>query len=120
MPLSAVLARAERTRRPQVSPSSSSTPAAAEAAGDMLPIPRSALERMFEQLGNLHAGGQELAEARERAARAETEATFLRERIAELRERLDEKQPSTTAQEPASKPSRSPERGWWRRTFGGA
>jgi hypothetical protein len=38
------------------------------------------------QLGNLHKAGQELAEARERAARAETEATFLRERLAELRQ----------------------------------
>jgi hypothetical protein len=40
---------------------------------------------MLIQLGNLHQAGQELAEARERAARAETEATFLRERLAELR-----------------------------------
>ncbi|MFQ5557411.1 MAG: hypothetical protein ACE5GB_07885, partial [Acidimicrobiales bacterium] len=38
--------------------------------------------------GNLHEAGQQLADARERAARAETEVTFLRERLAELRSRL--------------------------------
>lgn len=40
---------------------------------------------MLDQLGNLHEAGRELAEARERAARAETEAAFLRERLADLR-----------------------------------
>lgn len=44
---------------------------------------------MLKQLGNLHEAGRELAEARERAAKAETEADFLRERVADLRERLD-------------------------------
>ena len=41
---------------------------------------------MINQLGNLHEAGQHLAEARERAARAETEAVFLRERLAEMRQ----------------------------------
>jgi hypothetical protein len=49
-------------------------------------VPIAAWDKMLMQLGNLHKAGQELAEARERAARAETEATFLRERLAELRE----------------------------------
>ncbi|HEU4917153.1 MAG TPA: hypothetical protein VFV13_11380 [Acidimicrobiia bacterium] len=53
--------------------------------GTML-VPIAAWDKMLMQLGNLHQAGQELAEARERAARAETEATFLRERLAELRE----------------------------------
>jgi hypothetical protein len=48
-------------------------------------VPIDAWDKMLIQLGNLHQAGQELAEARERAARAETEATFLRERLAELR-----------------------------------
>jgi hypothetical protein len=52
--------------------------------GTML-VPIDAWDKMLIQLGNLHQAGQELAEARERAARAETEATFLRERLAELR-----------------------------------
>jgi len=53
--------------------------------GTML-VPIDAWDKMLIQLGNLHQAGQHLAEARERAARAETEAEFLRERLAELRE----------------------------------
>ena len=48
-------------------------------------VPLDAWNKMLNQLGNLHEAGQQLAEARERAAKAETEATFLRERLAELR-----------------------------------
>ena len=48
-------------------------------------VPIDAWDKMLNQLGNLHEAGQQLAEARERAAKAETEATFLRERLAELR-----------------------------------
>ena len=54
------------------------------AEGTMI-VPLEAWDRMLMQLGNLHEAGQQLAEARERAARAETEATFLRERLAEMR-----------------------------------
>jgi DNA-binding transcriptional MerR regulator len=54
-------------------------------SGTML-VPIDAWDKMLIQLGNLHQAGQQLAEARERAARAETEAEFLRERLAELRE----------------------------------
>jgi hypothetical protein len=48
-------------------------------------VPIDAWDKMLLQLGNLHQAGQQLAEARERAARAETEAAFLRERLAEMR-----------------------------------
>jgi hypothetical protein len=48
-------------------------------------VPIDAWDKMLIQLGNLHQAGQQLAEARERAARAETEAKFLRERLAEMR-----------------------------------
>jgi hypothetical protein len=48
-------------------------------------VPLDAWNKMLNQLGNLHDAGQQLAEARERAAKAETESTFLRERLAELR-----------------------------------
>lgn len=54
--------------------------------GTML-VPLDAWNKMLNQLGNLHEAGQQLADARERAARAETEVQFLRERLAELRER---------------------------------
>ncbi|KAA3638728.1 MAG: hypothetical protein DWP92_05695 [Armatimonadetes bacterium] len=52
--------------------------------GSML-VPIDAWNKMLTQLGNLHEAGQQLAEARERAAKAETEAVFLRERLAEIR-----------------------------------
>ena len=48
-------------------------------------VPLDAWNKMLNQLGNLHQAGQQLADARERAAKAETEAMFLRERLAELR-----------------------------------
>ena len=63
--------------------------------GTML-VPIEAWDKMLHQLGNLHEAGQQLAEARERAARAETEATFLRERLAEMR--------AAPSQEPATAP----------------
>lgn len=59
--------------------------------GEMAPppgtmiVPIAAWDKMLLQLGNLHEAGQQLAEARERAAKAETEARFLRERLAEMR-----------------------------------
>jgi hypothetical protein len=53
--------------------------------GTML-VPVDAWNKMLNQLGNLHEAGQQLAEARERAAKAETEALFLRERLREMRE----------------------------------
>ena len=48
-------------------------------------VPVDAWNKMLTQLGNLHEAGQQLAEARERAVKAETEASFLRERLSELR-----------------------------------
>lgn len=68
--------------------------------GSMI-IPVDAWNKMLNQLGNLHEAGQQLAEARERAAKAETEAKFLRERLAELR-RQRESQPATPQPEGAS------------------
>jgi hypothetical protein len=86
--------------------------------GTML-VPIAAWDKMLMQLGNLHKAGQELAEARERAARAETEATFLRERLAELRQtnKTTETEPVVAAadesepppiEEPEAAPRRMP------------
>lgn len=60
------------------------TPAHAVGPDTML-VPVDAWNKMLNQLGNLHEAGQQLADARERAAKAETEAQFLRERLRELR-----------------------------------
>ncbi len=57
--------------------------------GTML-VPLDAWNKMLIQLGNLHEAGQQLAEARERAAKAETETVFLRERVSEMRSELAE------------------------------
>ncbi len=75
-------------------------------AGTMI-VPIDAWNKMLNQLGNLHEAGQQLAEARERAGKAETEAKFLRERLAEMRERsqqltADSQQPEDGRQEEES------------------
>ena len=59
---------------------------------DTMIVPVDAWNKMLTQLGNLHEAGQQLADARERAAKAETEAAFLRRRLAEMR---GEPQPDT-------------------------
>lgn len=72
-------------------------------------VPIAAWDRMLMQLGNLHQAGQQLADARERAAKAETEATFLRERLAELRSQLDPPAPAPTAEATPPSPPTAPE-----------
>jgi len=52
---------------------------------DTMIVPVDAWNKMLNQLGNLHEAGQQLAEARERAAKAETEAKFLRVQLADSR-----------------------------------
>ncbi|HEX6301793.1 MAG TPA: hypothetical protein VF148_15140 [Acidimicrobiia bacterium] len=80
-------------------PPSADTAETSAPEGTML-VPLDAWNRMLNQLGNLHEAGQQLAEARERAAMAETESRFLRERLAELREELDKAKWTAAAQSP--------------------
>jgi hypothetical protein len=73
------------------SQSATSEPAAPTIPDGTMLVPVDAWNRVLDQLGNLHEAGQDLAEARERAARAETTAEFQVERreIAEAeRDRL--------------------------------
>ncbi len=63
-------------------------------------VPIDAWNKMLNQLGNLHEAGQQLAEARERAAKAETEAVFLRERLAEMRELTSDNRRQTSEPSP--------------------
>ena len=72
--------------------------------GNLL-VPIDAWNKMLTQLGNLHEAGQQLAEARERAARAETEVVFLRERLKELREETTSPGPSPESTAPSSQPT---------------
>lgn len=69
--------------------------------GSML-VPIDEWRRLLNQLGNLHEAGQQLAEARERAAKAETESQFLKERVRDLRTRLEDAE--RTPQEEAPPP----------------
>ena len=53
-------------------------------------VPLDAWNTVLNQLGNLHEASQQMAEARERAAKAESEADFLREKLKNTREQLEE------------------------------
>jgi hypothetical protein len=115
VPLDRILSRADQLgrevggvvdlRKGDVTVERANTPPVAEASpappGTML-VPIEAWDKMLLQLGNLHEAGQQLAEARERAARAETEAAFLRERLAEMRTARDGAMMTAGAAEPAS------------------
>ena len=72
--------------------------------GSMI-VPLDAWNRMLNQLGNLHEAGQQLADARERAAKAETEARFLKERLADLREELETATRPTTDHDESRSPT---------------
>ena len=53
-------------------------------------VPLDAWNTVLNLLGNLHEASQQMAEARERAAKAELEADFLREKLKNTRQQLDE------------------------------
>ena len=61
-----------------------------EAPEGSILVPIDAWDRLLGQLGNLHEAGQQLADARERAAKAETEAQFLKERLRDMRKRAED------------------------------
>ena len=52
-------------------------------------VPISAWMKVLDQLGNLHEADKLMAEARERAAKAEAESEFLREKLKNTREELN-------------------------------
>ncbi len=93
---------------PPPPPATASEPVEDSAEGSVL-VPLDAWNKMINQLGNLHEAGQQLAEARERAARAETEAAFLRERLSELRRQVEQPSgPQPLAPEPEPDPLPGP------------
>lgn len=86
--LEEVLARTQRPTGEEIVPSPSSSDAMVVPPGTLL-VPSDAWEKTLVQLGDLHQADRELAEARERAAKAETERDFLRERLRELQRRIE-------------------------------
>ncbi len=76
--------------------------------GSAMLVPRDAWDRLIDQLGNLHEAGLMLAEARERAVKAETETAFLRERLADMRVERDRLRDQTSEPSPAPRPEPEP------------
>ena len=94
-------------------PEASQSVAASPTDEGML-VPIDTWTRVLEQRGNLHQAGQDLAEARERAAKAETEAAFLREQLAAARAAAASDaavSPKRTRRAPASEPEPETEPG---------
>lgn len=91
--------------KPRRSAPETTEPAVEEAtidvdAGQML-VPIDAWTRILEQVGHVHEAGQQLADARERAARAETENEFLREQLRDLKaQKRSPRRPAAPATEP--------------------
>jgi len=116
---------AHRAGSPAPAPREGATGPTAD--GSAMLVPRDAWDRLMDQLGNIHEAGLLLAEARERAAKAETEAEFLRERLGELRVERDElkgraptSRPPAPTTEPPPAPTRRPMaweklKRWWAR-----
>jgi hypothetical protein len=124
--LDAVIARAEELGREIVpqepeptvvdEPDTEPDPADPQPPGTMI-VPVDAWNKMLNQLGNLHEAGQQLAEARERAAKAETEAKFLRAQLAEGRDpSVEEEEPDPDPEpvEPDPNPDPKPTTSYWR------
>jgi len=99
------------TPPPTTAAASTSSPPTDETPPGSMIVPIDAWNKMLNQLGNLHEAGQQLAEARERAAKAETEASFLRERLTEIR-----RDPAATttmpSPDPATESTVPPEKVW--------
>lgn len=81
------------------------SPSTSQPTADSVLVPVDQWNRLLGQLGNIHEAGQQLADARERMARAETENEFLKERIRDMRRRLGETDDSPA---PPSEPAPPP------------
>ena len=93
-----------RADRPAVAGSPPAPPDTPAGDENVVLVPLDQWSRILGQLSNLHEAGRELAEARERAAKAETEATFLRERIKDVRQQLDDAEVRANRPEPEPEP----------------
>lgn len=108
-------------RAPRATPTDAPRATGPTKDGNAMLVPRDAWDRLMDQLGNLHEAGMNLAEARERAARAETESTFLRERLAEMRSERDELKDEVRSSRGDSAATPTPSPGVWetfRRRYG--
>lgn len=98
--------RAVTNSQVETESSQSAPPPPKRSEGVLVPLDQ--WTSLLNQLGNLHQAGQQLAEARERAAKAETEAKFFSERLKEMREELVEAKLKASRPEPVPAPPESP------------
>ena len=89
-------------------PESSRPAVPASKRNDGVLVPLDQWTSLLNQLGNLHQAGQQLAEARERAAKAETEARFFSERLKEMRAELTEARSNSSQANSSQANSRIP------------
>ncbi len=82
--LAATQAAARASDVPVAGPAAGTGDSFEEEGGRMI-VPLDTWTRILEQVGHVHEAGQQLADARERAARAETENRFLHEQLKELK-----------------------------------
>jgi hypothetical protein len=92
---------------PKPAPASGARPTHETAAVEVEPgqmlVPVDAWTRILEQVGHVHEAGQQVAEARERAARAETENEFLKEQLRDLKaQKAAPRRPAAPSVEPAA------------------
>lgn len=80
--------------------------ATAEPSQVMVPI--DTWTRILEQVGNVHESGQQLADAKERAARAETENEFLKEQLRDLKSQKKAPRRPAAPVTPAAAPEPAP------------
>jgi len=101
--------REERTPEPEVVVEAMNVEP--ELAPGQMMVPIDAWTRILEQVGHVHEAGQQLADARERAARAETENGFLKEQLRDLKtQNRPPRRPAAPAAEttPAAAPVEPP------------
>ncbi|MFT5202132.1 MAG: hypothetical protein ACI9C1_001514 [Candidatus Aldehydirespiratoraceae bacterium] len=76
--------KAENATKPGSTTAESPAGGTTAEPGQMM-VPIDTWTRILEQVGNVHESGQQLADAKERAARAETENEFLKEQLRDLK-----------------------------------
>lgn len=99
-PESVVLEREEPVPEP--------APAPAPEVTDGVLVPLDTWTKVMDQLGHLHQAGQDLAEARERAARAETQVEFLKQQLADEKARRTRPPAPKRVAEPVAAPPPAP------------
>jgi len=93
------------TPAPVVEPATVVDSAPTEVESGQMMVPIDAWTRILEQVGHVHEAGQQLADARERAARAETENEFLKEQLRDLKsQKRSPRRPAAPSTEPAPTP----------------